>query len=64
MKVSIDGLLLRAAAQLKLQGDDSAYGFMLEELCNNLIELRDRTQAGDMAAVKEFFDVYVTSKKE
>ena len=61
MKVSLNGLLLRAASELKRYGDDNAYGFMLEELNKNLAELHDRHKAGDTAAIVEFFDIYVVT---
>lgn len=32
---------------------------MLEELVRNLKELKERTGKGDMAAIDEFFDIFV-----
>lgn len=37
------------------------YQYMLSEFAKNLRELRDRTERGDMAALDEFFKIYVFS---
>lgn len=61
MKQSLPGLLLRvgelAAKRDKTHGP--GYRFALNELHDNLRELRDRTKAGDMTALDEFFAIYV-----
>ena len=40
-------------------GDPSAKEWVLGELVRNLKELRDRTDAGDMKALDEFFGLFV-----
>ena len=40
-------------------GDPSAKEWVLGELVRNLKELRDRTDAGDIKALDEFFDLFV-----
>lgn len=40
-------------------GDAGAKEWVLEELVKNLKELRDRTDAGDMKALDEFFGLFV-----
>ena len=40
-------------------GNRSEKAWCLDELVRNLKELRDRTDAGDMAALDEFFGVFV-----
>jgi hypothetical protein len=51
MKCNLSGLLTNGAKR--------DYLFPLEELCRNLRELRDRTRAGDMTVLDEFFRLYV-----
>ena len=61
MKENLDGLLGNAGDAAK-RGDKMygrMYAFSLGELAKNLRELRDRTRAGDMAALDEFFSTYV-----
>jgi len=53
MKVSLDGLLKNSAAAV-----GGMWKHSLLELLENLRELRQRTQAGDMVALEEFFKVY------
>lgn len=61
MKQSLPGLLLRvgelAAKHDKTHGP--GYRYALNELNDNLRELRDRSKAGDMTALDEFFAIYV-----
>ena len=61
MKQSLPGLLLRVgeivAKAAKQNGP--GYRYALGELVDNLRELRDRTRAGDMTALDEFFAIYV-----
>lgn len=61
-------MILSLPGLLKNAGDSAAYGdedhgrgyqFALGELLENLRELRDRTKAGDMGALDEFFAIYV-----
>jgi hypothetical protein len=40
------------------RGDSRTQKWVLDELVSNLKELRDRTDAGDMAALREFFDLF------
>ncbi len=40
-------------------GDDSAKAWLAGELARNLKELRDRTMAGDMESLDEFFALFV-----
>lgn len=61
MKQSIPGLLLRVgeiAAKFDKQ-HGPGYRFALGELVDNLRQLRDRTKAGDMTVIDEFFEFYV-----
>ena len=65
MKENLDGLLRNAGDAAK-RGDKmygGMYAFSLEELAKNLRELRDRTRAGDMAALDEFFSIYVFGER-
>ncbi len=39
-------------------GDPASHAWALGELVRNLKELRDRTQAGDMSVLREFFDLF------
>lgn len=60
MKTDLDGLLLGAAGDL--DGPDGSGGgraAALRTLAANLRELSDRTEAGDLAALDEFFGLYV-----
>jgi hypothetical protein len=61
MKCNVYSLLNHAAGELEDENGESVagYGFALRELANNLRELKERTDKGDMAAVAEFFTVYV-----
>lgn len=52
MKVNLDGLVGNCRAK-------KGYQYSLEELVRNLKELRDRSNAGDETAIKEFFNLYV-----
>jgi hypothetical protein len=61
MKQSLPGLLLRVG-EIVSHADRQhgpGYQYAIGELIGNLRELRDRTKAGDMAAIEEFFSVYV-----
>lgn len=40
-------------------GSKSDKAWLCEELVRNLKELRDRTRSGDMAALDEFFGLFV-----
>ena len=37
--------------------------WVLEELVRNLKELKERTDKGDMAAIDEYFDIFVFNEK-
>lgn len=50
MRVNIENCAAR--------GDRRMKAWCLEELVKNLKELRDRTDAGDMKALAEFFDLF------
>lgn len=54
MKVNLKGLLTSAG-----QEAGGHFRHTLPELYDNLVELRERTQKGDMAAIDEFFALYV-----
>lgn len=61
MKENLDGLLGNAGDAAK-KGDKMygrMYAYSLKELAKNLRDLRDRTRAGDMKALDEFFSIYV-----
>lgn len=61
MNQSLPGLLLRVGeivAHANPQ-DGPGHSYALHNLMNNLRELRDRTKAGDMTALDEFFEIYV-----
>lgn len=38
--------------------------WVLEELVRNLKELKERTDKGDMAAIDEFFDIFVFNEEK
>lgn len=54
MKVNLKGLLTSAG-----QEAGGHFRHTLPELYDNLVELRERTQKGDMVAIDEFFALYV-----
>jgi hypothetical protein len=56
MRVNIENMLRQIGAQV---GNRYAYQHMLGQLAKDLLELRDRTQAGDLSALDEFFAGYV-----
>jgi hypothetical protein len=56
MKVNIEN----AAAT----GSPKTKAWLLDELVKNLKELRDRTEAGDMSAIDEFFDLFKFNDSE
>lgn len=56
MTCDLDGLLTNGAKR--------DYEFPLKQLADHLRELRDRTRAGDMAAVEEFFSIYTFSDRD
>lgn len=56
MKVNIENCANRGSSRDK--------AWVLGELVRNLKELRDRTDAGDMAALDEFFDLFVFSDSQ
>lgn len=56
MRVDIENMLRQIGAQV---GNRYAYQHMLGQLAKNLLELRDRTQAGDLTALNAFFAIYV-----
>ena len=56
MKVSISGLLCIIKRKRAVNKFDA---FLLGEFEKHLKELRDRTEAGDMTALDEFFGLYV-----
>lgn len=61
MKQSLPGLLIRVG-EIVAKADPQngpGYKYALSELRENLRELRDRTKAGDMKALDEFFGIYV-----
>lgn len=61
MMQSLSGLLLNAGAAAA-KGDKvhgPGYRHALENLLENLRRVRDRTAAGDMTVIDEFFDSYV-----
>ncbi|MDE2106782.1 MAG: hypothetical protein KGL39_56730 [Patescibacteria group bacterium] len=61
MKQSLPGLLLNAGRAAE-KGDrihGAGYYHSLENLLSNLRQLRERTKAGDMTVIDEFFEYYV-----
>lgn len=61
MKQSLPGLLANAG-KASAKGDrihGPGYAHALENLLSNLRQLRDRTKAGDMTVIDEFFEYYV-----
>jgi len=44
-------------------GNKRELQWVLEELVRNLKELKERTDKGDMAAIDEFFDIFVFNEK-
>lgn len=61
MKQSLPGLL-RNAGRAAGKGDcihGAGYRHSLEILLSNLRQLRERTKAGDMTVLDEFFEYYV-----
>jgi hypothetical protein len=61
MQCSLTGLLNNAASHCECGRDFNGemMAFSLRELYRNLRELKERTDAGDMTALKEFFELYV-----
>ena len=49
---------MRVNIENAARGDSRTQKWVLDELVANLKELRDRTDAGDMVALREFFDVF------
>lgn len=64
MQCDLAGLLLNSLDCPKRDKLRGYYEFSLRELIGNLRELKQRTDAGDMSAVKEFFDIYVVEGAE
>lgn len=61
MKQSLPGLSANAGKAAS-KGDrihGPGYAHALESLLSNLRQLRDRTKAGDMTVIDEFFEFYV-----
>ena len=56
MKVSISGLLYGLKLKKRVNKFDA---YLLGKFEEHLRELRDRTEAGDMTALDEFFWLYV-----
>jgi len=54
MKVSLPGVLIRAADRLEKTRDAKDLGFMLKELYRHLTELRNNKEL-----IEEFFDLWV-----
>lgn len=65
MKISLDGLLESVATGLEDSRGHSegGKGYTLRELAANLIEVRDRTERGDLTALDEFFEIYTVAGK-
>lgn len=59
LRVNVQNMLRHAAGAIPPQRDAGACRYMLGELAKNLQELRDRTAAGDLDALNEFFALYV-----
>ncbi len=58
MRVDIENMLRQIGESASRK---FGYQYMLSEFSKNLRELRDRTERGDMAALDEFFKIYVFS---
>lgn len=58
MRVDIENMLRQIGESASKR---YGYQYMLSEFTKNLRELRDRTERGDMAALDEFFKIYVFS---
>jgi hypothetical protein len=56
MRVNVENMLRQIGAEV---GNRYAYGHMLQTIAKDLLELRDRTQSGDLGALDEFFAIYV-----
>lgn len=56
MRIDVENMLRQAG---RAAGNRYGYEFSLGHLAECLQELRDRTVAGDMAALDEFFKLYV-----
>lgn len=62
MKISLTGMLTNARRALPEDQRDVAY--MLRQLQKHLLELRERTNRGDLTALDEFFALYVVEDAE
>lgn len=58
MKINVQSMLHQAG-----QAAGGHFRHTLPELGRNLRELQERTTAGDMTALKEFFDLYVVEER-
>lgn len=59
MKINLQNMLRQAGNAIPPASDRGGYKFALNQLADHLVQLRDRTAAGDMAALDEFFRLYV-----
>jgi len=59
MRINIQNMLRQAGHAIPSDRDTGAYSFVLQQLGGHLLQLRDRTQAGDLTALDEFFKLYV-----
>lgn len=59
MRVNIQNMLRQAGNAIPSHRDTCAYSYMLQVLAGHLLQLRDRTQADDLTALDEFFQLYV-----
>jgi len=56
MKVNIENCAVQLGSR---DGHDEGREYTIKEMIGNLKELRDRTAAGDLGALDEFFGIYV-----
>lgn len=59
MRINIQNMLRQAGHAIPSHRDTGAYSYVLQQLAGHLLQLRDRTQTGDMTALDEFFKLYV-----
>lgn len=58
MRINVQNMLRQVGHALPRR-NTAAYPYVLKQLAEHLLQLRDRTQAGDLVALDEFFALYV-----